>query len=164
MNIHLKKIRKNTSIEINPQRIIGQNLCKINKHFLRFPFKRYYNHVNHPTHDKIIYHKNLFYFFPRYLNIHLGNTLLVDDMPYRTCLNPPFNAIFVEFYKDLPKENNYLMKTFLLYLKSFHYTRLSVCIFVELYPFGTIRSLKEYDVRFWTLFQKCTMACCAIFV
>jgi hypothetical protein len=109
-----EKNKKKTSIEINPQRIIGQNLCKINKHFLRFLFKRYYNHVNCPISDKTIYHKNLSDFFTRYLNIHLGNTLLVDDMPYRTCLNLPFNVIFVESYKDLPKENNYLMKTFLL--------------------------------------------------
>jgi hypothetical protein len=47
-----------------------------------------------------------------YPNIHLGNALLVNDTPYKTCLNPPFNAIFVEYYEDLPKEDNYLMKTF----------------------------------------------------
>ncbi len=151
------------NIEINPQKIIGQNLCKINKHFLRFLFKRYYNHISRPTNDKVIYHKNLFDFFPRYLNIHLGNTLLVDDMPYRTCLNPPSNAIFVESYKDLPKENNYFTKTFLLYLKSFHYFGFIVCTFVKLYLFHTIRSFKEYNVRFRTLFEKCTMACPAIF-
>jgi hypothetical protein len=34
---------------------------------------------------------------------------------------------------------------------------------MELYPFSSIKSLKENDVRFWTLFEKCTMACCAIF-
>jgi hypothetical protein len=85
MNAYLRKIAKE----------IGWNLCKINKHFLQFPFKRDYIHADCPTCDEIIYHKNLSNFFPSYLNTHLGNTLLVDNMPYRTYLNPPFNAIFL---------------------------------------------------------------------
>jgi hypothetical protein len=56
MNAYLRKITKELGLEINPQRIMGQYLCKIN-------------------------------------NTHLGNTLLVDDTPYKTCLNPHFNAI-----------------------------------------------------------------------
>ncbi len=44
------------------------------------------------------------------------NTLLVDDKPYRTYLNMPFNAIFVESYEYAPKENNYLMKNLFSYL------------------------------------------------
>jgi hypothetical protein len=61
---------------------------------------------------------------------------LVDDTPYKTCLNPPFNAIFVESYEYTPKENNYLMKTFFPYLKFFHNFGFSVPTFVELYPSG----------------------------
>ncbi len=53
----------------------------------------------------------------------------------------------------------YLMKTILLYLEFFHYSGLHVPTFMELYPFGTIKSIKEDDVRFQMLFQKCTMAC-----
>jgi len=99
-----------------------------------------------------------------YLNTHLGNTLLVNDTPYRIYLNPPFNAIFVESYEDLPKEDSYFMKIFLLYLElNLHYSRLNVPTFVKLYPFGAIKSLKENGVRSWMLFKKCTMACYAYF-
>lgn len=99
----------------------------------------------------VIKHKNLFYFFPKYLSTHLGNTLLLNNTPYKTYLNPPFNAIFVEFYEDLPKEDNCFMKIFFPYLEFLHYSKLSIPTFVEFYPFGTIRSLKENNVRFQTL-------------
>ncbi len=61
MNTYLRKITKKMGIEVDLQRIIGQDLCKINKHFLHFPFKRNYKRVDCPTHDKKIYHKNLSY-------------------------------------------------------------------------------------------------------
>ncbi len=64
MNDYLRKIVEEMSIEINSQRIIGQDLCKINKHFLQFPFKIDLNRTNHFTCDKTIYHKNLSNFFP----------------------------------------------------------------------------------------------------
>jgi len=115
MNTYLRKIGKETSIEIELQRVIGRDLCNINKHFLKFPFNRDYNCINCFTHDKTIYHENLFDFFHTYHNTQLGNTLLEDDMPYKTCLNLPFNAIFVECYEDLPKEDYYLMKTLFMY-------------------------------------------------
>jgi len=34
MNAYLRKIVEEMGIEINQQRIMGQDLCKINKHFL----------------------------------------------------------------------------------------------------------------------------------
>jgi len=34
VNAYLKKITEETNIEIDPQSIIGRDLCKINKHFL----------------------------------------------------------------------------------------------------------------------------------
>ncbi len=99
-----------------------------------------------------------------YYNIHLRNTLLVNDTPYNTCLNPPFNAIFVESYEDLPKKDNYLMKILLPYLElNLQYFGFSVPTFVQFYPFGTIKCLKEDDVKFQMLFEKCTMACYASF-
>ncbi len=61
MNTYLRKITKKMGIEVDLQRIIGQDLCKINKHFLHFPFKRNYKRVDRPTHDKKNYHKNLSY-------------------------------------------------------------------------------------------------------
>jgi hypothetical protein len=84
-------------------------------------------------------------------------------MPYKTCLNLPFNAIFIESYEYLPKEDNYLMKTILPYLEFLHNFVFSVPTFVEFYPFGPIRIIKEDDVKFWILFGKCTMACFANF-
>jgi hypothetical protein len=51
-------------IKINPQNIIGLNLCKINKHIMQFLFKRNHKHVDCPIFDKNIYHKNLSNFFP----------------------------------------------------------------------------------------------------
>jgi hypothetical protein len=158
----LEKKNRKIGIEINLKRIMGWDLCKINKHFLQFAIKLGHYHVDHLTHDILIYRKNLFNFFPRFLNTHLGNTLLVDDMPYRTCLNPPCNAIYVESYEYMPKEN-YLMKTLLPYLKFFHYFGLSLPTFVELYPFNAIKSMKEDDVRFRMLFKKCTMVYLANF-
>jgi len=64
---------------------------------------------------------------------------------YKTCLNPPFNAIFIESNEYMPKEDNYLMKTFFPYLNFFHNFMFSVPTFMEFYPFGTIRSIKEDD-------------------
>jgi hypothetical protein len=45
-------------------------------------------------------------------------------------------------------EDNYFLKTFFPYLELFHYFGLSVSTFVEDYPFGTIKSLKEDNVKF----------------
>jgi hypothetical protein len=64
--------------------------------------------------------------------------MLVDDTPYRFCLNPPFNAIFVESYEYVLKEDNYLMNFFFLYLNFFHYSWFSVPMIVELNPFGAL--------------------------
>jgi len=148
MNAYLRKIAKGTCIEIDLQRIMGWNLCKINKHFLQFPYKIDLNCVNGFTHDKIISD-----FFLKYLNIHLGNTLLVNNMSYKTYLNLPFNAIFVESYEYAPKDDNYFI---LSYLELFHYFRLNVPTFVEFYPFGAIRRINKENVKFRTLFKKCT--------
>ncbi len=102
---------------------------------MQFAIKVGHYRVDCLIHNKLRYHKNLSDFFLRYLNIHLGNTLLVDNTPYRTYLSPPFNAIFVEFYGYAPKEDNYLMRTLFPYLEFLHYFGFSVPTFVELYPF-----------------------------
>ncbi len=85
MKTYLKKIVEETSIDIVLQRIIGQDLCRIiNKHTMQFPYKKDNKRFEHPIHDKInIYHNYLFYFFPRYLDTHFGNTLLVKNTPYK---------------------------------------------------------------------------------
>jgi len=102
--------------------------------------------------------KTFLIFSLRILIKYLGNTLLVDNMPYKTCQNPPLNDIFVESYDDVKKKDNYFLGTFLPYLESLHYSRLSVRTFVEDYTFGSIRSLNKNDVKFQTLFEKCTIA------
>jgi len=114
---------------------------------MQFLTKGILNTPNIPFMIKIIYHQNFFYLFRRYLNTHLGNTLLIDNMPYRTCQNPPLNVIFVKSYEDVKEEDNYFMGTFLPHLESLHYIKLSVPTFVEDYIFAAIRSLNENDVE-----------------
>jgi len=101
-----------------------------------------------PIRDTKIYHKHHSDFFPRYPNAHLGNTLLVDNTPYKTYQNPPFNVIFIESYKEVLKEDSYFPRILLLYLKFFHYFGFSIPTFVENYPFGAIKRFKEDDVKF----------------
>jgi hypothetical protein len=49
MNAYLRKITKEMGLEIDPQRIMGQDLCKINKHFLQFPYKIDLNRIDRFT-------------------------------------------------------------------------------------------------------------------
>jgi hypothetical protein len=71
--------------------------------------------------------------------------------------------IFIESSKDMPEEENYFLRIFLPYLESFHYSGFNVATFVENHAFGAIRSLKEDDVKFWTLFEKMHRGCNANF-
>jgi hypothetical protein len=48
--------------------------------------------------DKSIFHKDLDILFSTYLYTHVGNTLLVGDMPYKSMFNGPYNAIFLESF------------------------------------------------------------------
>jgi hypothetical protein len=48
--------------------------------------------------DKPIFHKNLDVFFSLYLYTHVGNTLLVDDMPYKNMFNGPYDVIFLDSF------------------------------------------------------------------
>jgi hypothetical protein len=56
MNAYLRKIVEKMGIKIEPQRIMGQDLCKINKHFLQFPIKASHYSVDCLTYDRLIYH------------------------------------------------------------------------------------------------------------
>jgi hypothetical protein len=64
-----------------------------NPHFL--PDKR----------DKSIFHKDLDILFSTYFYTHVGNTLLIDDMPYKSMFNGPYNAIFLESFDNHCGEN-----------------------------------------------------------
>ncbi len=68
INVYLDKIYKEMQIKINPSKILRWETCKQNDHFLL---------VNH---EKFVFHKNLDVFFNKYLGIHLGKTLLVNNM------------------------------------------------------------------------------------
>jgi hypothetical protein len=46
----------------------------------------------------------------------------------------------------------------------FHYIKLSIPTFVELYPFGTIKSFKKDNVRFQTLFENAPWLVTLLFV
>jgi len=70
--------------------------------------------------DKPIFHKNIHVFFSKYHDIHVGNTLLVDDTLYKSMFNEPFNAIFLQSFHNSNKDNTYLLWVILLYLKPFH--------------------------------------------
>jgi hypothetical protein len=114
---------------------------------MQFPTKGILNTPNIPFMIKLFIIKKKKNLFRRYLNTHLGNTLLIDNMPYRTRQNPPLNVIFVKSHEHMKEEDNYFMGTFLPHLESLHYNKLSVPTFVEDYIFGAIRSLNENDVE-----------------
>jgi hypothetical protein len=44
--------------------------------------------------NKPIFHKNLKDFFHLFPSTTFENTLLIDDMPHKSMLNPPCSAIF----------------------------------------------------------------------
>ncbi len=44
--------------------------------------------------DERIFHKNLDVFFSTYFYTHAGNTLLIDDTPYKNMFNGPYIVIF----------------------------------------------------------------------
>jgi hypothetical protein len=48
--------------------------------------------------------------------------------------NLPFNVIFVESYKLAKEKENDILGTIFLYLKSFHYSRLSVSTLLKKIP------------------------------
>jgi hypothetical protein len=52
-----------------------------------------------------------------------------------------------------------LVSIIIPYLELFHYARFNFPIFVENNPFGTIRNIIEDDVKYKTLFEKCSDKC-----
>jgi hypothetical protein len=82
------KIKHETIIIIDPSKILGQKSCTKNVHFLSSNF------------EKCVFHKNL----------GVENTLLIDNTPYKSLFNEPYNVIFVETYdSSIGDNNNYLL-------------------------------------------------------
>ncbi len=73
--------------------------------------------------DKLIFHNNLDIFFYVYLYIHVGNTMFIDNMPYKSMFNGPYSAIFLESFDGHCGEYEYLLGTILLYLENSHMSK-----------------------------------------
>jgi hypothetical protein len=75
-------IRERIGVHLESSKVIDQALCFKNEHFLPKKPKKH------------VFHKNLKGFFDVFFGMNYENTLLVDDMLYKSLFNPPFNAIF----------------------------------------------------------------------
>ncbi len=62
---------------------------------------------------------------------YVGNTLLVNNAPYKNMFNELYNAIFLEFNFDGHcGEDNYLLGHVLPYLEFFHLSKYGVSTYV----------------------------------
>jgi hypothetical protein len=114
-----RQIYEEMKNRIDPSKILGQKTYKQNYHFLSTNLK------------KPIFHKNFDVFFNKHLGIHLGNTLLINEMLYKNVFNESFNAIFLKSF-DMPNKNpnDYFIFIILPYLEHFHHSRISALAFV----------------------------------
>ncbi len=104
-----KIIKERTSVHFKSSRIINQAICLKNEHF--FPKKH-------------VLHKNMNTFFGVFLGTNYENTLLIDDMLYKSLFNPPFNAIFLEMFYGSQANGDYLFGTIFPYLEALHFSRM----------------------------------------
>jgi len=104
----LDEIKYKIDISLDPSRVLGQELCQKNDHFS----------PHHPK--KPIFHKNLDVFFSKFPNTHVGNTLLVDDTPYKSIFNDLCTGILLELFEGACNDGDYLFSTVFPYLVSFH--------------------------------------------
>jgi hypothetical protein len=91
--------------------------------------------------DKPIFHKNLDTLFSIYPYTHVGNTLLIDNTPYKNMFNGPYNAIFLDSFDNRCGEDHYLLGFILPYLENLHSFKYGVPTFVEHNPFGGLNVL-----------------------
>lgn len=98
-----------------------------------------------PKPDKPI--NNLDIFFSMYPYTYVGNTLLVNNAPYKSMFNELYNAIFLEFnFDDLHGEDNYLLGHVLPYLEFFHLSKYGVSTYVQHNPFCRIICINCNDL------------------
>jgi len=64
--------------------------------------------------------KNLNIFFSRFLYIHAGNMLFVNDTPYKSMFNNSYNVTSLELFNCLHGDNQYLLGSILPYLEHLH--------------------------------------------
>jgi hypothetical protein len=110
--------------------------------------------------NKLIFHKNLDIFVSTFPYIHIGNTLLIDDTPYKSIFNSSYSAIFLESFDGIHGEDQNLLGFVLPYLENFHSSIYIVPTFVENNPFCKIRCINLNNIRFFKmLFVKCNCTC-----
>jgi hypothetical protein len=108
--------------------------------------------------DKPIFHKNLDVLFFAYLYTHTGNTLLVDNTPYKNMFNGPYNAIFLDSFDGYYGEDHYLLGLVFPYLENLHSFRYGVpTLICWTHPFGRIKCIDWNNSRlFKMLLWKCS--------
>jgi hypothetical protein len=67
--------------------------------------------------NKPIFLKNFDVFFSMYPYIHTNNTLLIDDMTYKSMFNALYSAIFWESFDNLRGDDHYVLGTIFFYLE-----------------------------------------------
>jgi hypothetical protein len=62
---------------------------------------------------KHVFLKNHNFFFIKYPYIYVGNALFINDSPYKSMFNGPFNAIFMKSFDVYGRDDNYVLHTIL---------------------------------------------------
>jgi len=91
--------------------------------------------------DKLIFHNNLNVFFSIYPYTHVRNTLFINDMPYKSTINGPYSAIFLESFGGHHGKDKYMLGSIFFYLENLHSFWYGVPTFVKHNPFGRIKSI-----------------------
>jgi hypothetical protein len=79
----------------------------------------------------------------------------MENTPYKSLLNGPFNVILVETSERSQRDDKYLVRTILPYLEVFQFSKLNIPTFGEGNPFGSMRHISLNDPQYKTLFQVC---------
>ncbi len=109
-------------IFINFSRMLDQNICMQNAHFLL------------DKHNKPTFHKNLDLFFSMYPYTRIGKTLFINNTPYKNLFNRLFSAIFLEYFDNVCGEVHDLLGIVLPYLEFLHLSEYGVSTFVQHNP------------------------------
>jgi hypothetical protein len=145
---YLNQIYHKTLISIHASKVLDQIFCMWNPHFL----------LDKP--NKPIFHKNLDVFFSTFPYTRTGNTLLIDDAPYKSKFNNIYNSIFLKSFDGLHGEDQCLLRYVLSYLENLDLFGYDVPTFVEHNPLGRIRCIDQNNLAlFKMLFVKCSHTC-----
>jgi hypothetical protein len=123
INKYLDKIKEKTQIILDFSKVLRQESCQKNDHFLAIYL------------EKPIFHENLDVFFLRFSDMHARNTLLIDDMPYKYIFNDSYYVIFLELFEGSRSDGDYLFSIVLRYLVSLHSFGFNIQTYVRHNPF-----------------------------